>query len=117
MKKKGAKNLSFTQRLQIETLSNAKIPVKEIARQLGLHISTVYKELKKGEYEHLIKHRDFWYGDKTFTKVRYSAQIAQDKYEFACTNKGRNLKIDKDYEFVQYMEKRVNEDKISPCRY
>ena len=115
MKNKGAKNLTFTQRLQIETLSNAKILVKEIAKQLGLHISTVYKELKKGEYEHRFKSNNFWYGEKTYTKTRYSAQIAQDKYEFACTNKGRNLKIDKDYSFVKYMEKRVNEDKISPC--
>lgn len=117
MKKKGAKNLSFTQRLQIETLSNAKIPVKEIARQLGLHISTVYKELKKGEYEHLIKRSDFWYGDKTFTKVRYSAQIAQDKYEFACTNKGRNLKIDKDYEFCSIWKNELMKIKYRPVRY
>ena len=112
---KGRKNLTFTQRLQIETLYNAKKKVKEIAQILGLHITTIYKELKKGQYEHTTKQDTFWYGVKIRKEIRYSAQISQDRYDRVCTAKGRPLKIGKDFAFVQYMEKRVNEDKISAC--
>ena len=115
MKHKGTKNLSFTQRLQIEILFNAKHKVKEIAEKLELHISTIYKELKKGQYEHTTKQDTFWYGVRYKKQIRYSAQIAQDRYNQVCLNKGRDLKIGKDYALVHYMEKRVNEDKISPC--
>lgn len=112
---KGRKNLTFTQRLQIETLFNAKKKVKEIAEILGLHITTVYKELKKGQYEHIVKQDTFWYGVKIRKEKRYSAQISQDRYDRVCTAKGRPLKIGNDFAFVEYMEKRVNEDKISAC--
>ena len=112
---KKRKNLTFTQRLQIETLYNAKTKIKEIANILGLHFTTIYKELKKGRYEHTIKQDTFWYGVRVRTEIRYSAQIAQDRYDRVCLNKGRELKIGKDYALVNYIEKRVNEDKISAC--
>lgn len=115
MKKKGTKNLSFTQRLQIETLYNSKHTIKEISEILCLHISTIYKELKKGQYQHITKRDYFWYGVRFEKRIKYSAQIAQDRYNQVCLNKGRDLKIGKDFAFVKYMEKRVNEDKISPC--
>ena len=114
MKQKGTKNLSFTQRLQIETLYNSKHKVKEISQILGLHISTIYYELKKGLYEHTTKQDTFWYGVRYKKQIRYSAQIAQNRYNQVCLNKGRDLKIGKDYALVEYMEKRVNEDKVSP---
>lgn len=115
MSRKGIKNLSFTQRLKIETLNNAKMSVKEIAKVLGLHISTVYRELKRGEYEHLSKRTDFWSGVKIKKEKRYSAQIAEDRYNFLCSSKGRPLKIGNDFEFVHYIENRVKQDKISAC--
>ncbi len=115
MKHKGNKNLTYTQRLQIEALYNTNHKVKEIAVFLDLHISTIYYELKKGLYEHKNKQNTFWYGIKYKKQIRYSAQIAQNRYNQICLNKGRNLKINKDFAFVQYMEKRVNKDKISPC--
>ncbi len=115
MKQIGTKNLSFTQRLQIETLFNAKISKQEIAKIVGINIRTLYYELKKGRYEHLVKQNSFWYGEKFKKEIRYSAQIAQDRYIQVCQNKGRNLKIGKDFALVGYIEKRVNEEKISPC--
>lgn len=113
MKKR--KNLTFTQRLQIETLLNAKKSKKEIAKLLNLNLSTIYRELKKGAYEYTLKTNSFWYGIKTKKIIKYSAQIAQDRYNLVCSAKGRPLKIGNDYEFVKYMEKRVIKDKISPC--
>lgn len=115
MKNKGNKNLTFTQRLQIETLNNAKRPKKEIADIVGINIRTLYYELKRGQYEHKSKVNTFWYGIREKKEIRYSAQIAQDRYELACTSKGRPLKIGNDFEFVQYIEKRVKEDKLSAC--
>ena len=115
MKKIGTKNLTFTQRLQIETLFNAKYPKKEIAKLVGISIRTLYYELKRGEYQHQTKQNYFWYGIKYKKVKRYSADIAHDKYKMACTSKGRPLKVGSDFEFVRYIEKRVKEDKISAC--
>lgn len=115
MKKKGTKNLTFTQRLQIETLNNAKLAKKDIAIQVGINLRTLYYELKRGEYKHKRKVCDFWNGDKYVIELRYSAQIAEDKYKIACSSRGRPIKIGKDYEFVNYIENRVKREQISAC--
>lgn len=113
MKKR--KNLTYTQRLQIETLLEANKSKKEIAQLLGLNLCTIYRELKRGAYEYSFKTNSFWYGVKVKKVIKYSAQISQNKYILACSAKGRPLKIGNDYSFVKYMENRVINDKISPC--
>ena len=115
MKKKGTKNLTYTQRLQIETLLNAKHSKSEIASIVGVSLRTIQREVKRGAYIHTTKQDDFWYGTRYIKKTKYSAQISHDKYKLACTSKGRPLKIGNDFEFVRYVEKRVKEDKISAC--
>lgn len=114
MRKQGSKNLTFTQRLQIETLFNAKISKSEIAKQVGVCLRTVQRELKRGEYKHLNKQSDFWYGARYKKVVKYSAQIAQDKYKFNCTAKGRPLKIGHDHELINYINNRVKHENITP---
>jgi IS30 family transposase len=47
------KQLSKTQRNQLEMLLKAKVSKKEIAEFLGVHISTIYREIKRGEYFYL----------------------------------------------------------------
>lgn len=106
MKKR--RNLTFTQRLQIETLNNAKKTKKEIAEILGLHLCTIYRELKRGAYNRLN-------GATWETFVSYSAQISQDRYDNLCSGKGRPIKLGKDWAFVNYIEQRVTKDKISAC--
>ena len=93
MKKKGTRNLTWTQRLQIETLFNAKVSKQDIAKQVGVCLRTIQRELKRGEYQHTIKQSNFWYGTKYKKVVRYSAQISQERYDYLCTAKGRPLKI------------------------
>lgn len=115
MKKKGTKNLTCTQRLQIETLFNAKVPKKDIAKQVGICIRTLQYELKRGQYEHTTKRTDFWRGTKYKKNIRYSAQIAQDRYKAVCTAKGRPLKVGNDFDFVRYIENRVKTERISAC--
>lgn len=106
MKKR--RNLTFIQRLQIETLNNAKKTKKEIAEILGLHLCTIYRELKRGAYNRLN-------GATWETFVSYSAQISQDRYDNLCSGKGRPIKLGKDWAFVNYIEQRVTKDKISAC--
>lgn len=115
MKRKGAKNLTKTQRLQIETLYNAKMPKKEIAKRVGVCIRTIHYELKRGAYEHTSKFSNFWYGIRIKKSIKYSCDLAQQRYELNCTNKGRPLKIGNDFEFVRYFENRCGKEKISPC--
>lgn len=44
------KHLTKTQRLQLETLLRTNTPKKDIAKMLGVHITTIYRELKRGTY-------------------------------------------------------------------
>lgn len=107
MKTKGSKCLTWVQRLQIETLMNAKVPKKEIAALLGCSLQTIYNELKRGRYTrldtHLVEHDT------------YSPDKAQQRYEYNLTSKGPDLKIANDFEFVDYIERRVLKDGLSPC--
>ena len=48
MKAKGTKNLTRTQRLMLEDCVNAGLSKKVIAEKLGVCLSTVYKEIKRG---------------------------------------------------------------------
>lgn len=115
MKKKGSKNLTRTQRLQIETLFNAKMHKKEIAERVGVCIRTIHYELKRGAYEHTKRINDFWTGIHLRKAAKYSCDLAQQRYEINCTSKGRPLKVGKDFAFIHYIEKRCNEERLSPC--
>lgn len=115
MRKWGSKNLTFTQRLQIETLFNAKIHKKDIAKQVGVCLRTIQRELKRGEYEHLTKQNNFWWKAPKYKKVKkYSAQLAHEKYMQNCSAKGRQLKIGHDHELVNYINNRVATEHITP---
>lgn len=106
MKQKNKKNLTFTQRLQIETLFNAGHSKSDIAKYVGVSIRTVFYELKRGRYEHLD-------GDTWLKHKAYSPNIAQEKYEINCTAKGRPIKLGNDYDFVRYIENKVSKEKMT----
>lgn len=102
------KHLTWTQRLQLESYLKVKLPVKEICKLLGVHNSTVYREIKRGKYERL--------NGATWEYVSaYSPDIAQADYDINKTAKGAPLKIGKDFEFARYIEQRIGKDKMSPC--
>ena len=100
------RHLTKTKRLQIESYLLAKMPVKQIALLIGCHINTIYNEIKRGAYQHL-NHKTYEY------ETRYSSDIAHNKYLDHLQNKGPDLKIGKDFELVNYIEKRILQDKIS----
>ena len=113
MKKKGTKNITYVQRLQIETLFNAKHNNQEIAQMVGLSLRTIQRELKRGEYEHLKKYDNFWTGPKYKKVKKYSAQKSQERYNILNTAKGRPLKVGNDHKFINYINNRVKNERIT----
>ena len=107
-------HLSFTARLQIESWLKAKVPIKEIASRLGVHISTVYREIKRGEYEHKSSYTDYVYEKHYKFQKRYSPDIAQKNYQFNLAAKGAQLKIGNDFEFANYIEDKIVNEGLSP---
>lgn len=81
------KQLNWTSRIKLETMLKHGHSKKEIAEELGVHISTVYRELKRGTYEHLNS-------DYT-TEERYSPEKAEARYQEGLAAKGAPLKIGK----------------------
>lgn len=115
MTRKGKKNLTYTQRLQLEAYLKAGLHKKEIARKLGVCLATVYNELKRGAYEYKRYSYTDWLGENHYKPAfGYSPNIAQDKYRMNMTACGAHLKLGNDYDFVRYVEKRVLVDKLSP---
>lgn len=100
------RQLQWEDRLRLEALLMAKTPVKSIAQILHCHISTVYREIQRGRYEHLNS-------DYT-TQECYSAELAQNKYEMGLLNRGVDLKIGNDLALANYIEKKIIEDHYSP---
>lgn len=112
--KRPYKCLTWQQRLQLEAYLKAKLPKKEIAQLLGVHISTVYRELQRGTYQHKTTVYDY-YGDKTYKYAeRYSPDIAEEKYRQKAAKRGNPLKIGNDYQLCDYIEKRIVDDGLTP---
>ena len=100
------KHLTKTKRLQLESYLQLKISKKDIAELLGVHISTIYREIKRGLYEH---RNSNW-----TTEIRYSSDLAENKYQENLKAKGQDLKIGNDYELAEYIEHRIVKGKLSP---
>ena len=94
------------ERHQLEAMRRNKIPVREIARQLGFCERTIYYELKRGSYIHTCEYWD---------EVRYSAQKGQQIHRYNQTAKGRPLKIGSDHTFAAYIEQKIIVDRYSPA--
>ena len=116
MKQKGTKDLTMTQRRELENYLKADIPKKRIAELLGVCLATVYNELKRGQcIQRVYSYTDYW-GERHYKQVMmYSADIAEYKYRLNQSSHGAPLKIGNDYELVREIERRVIHDKISPC--
>lgn len=102
------KHLTKTDRLRIEKWLKAGLKVREIADMLRVDRSTVYRELKRGGYDRL---------DGSTWKLipTYSPDIAEQKYQAHLREKGPDLKIGKDLELANYIEKTILEKDCSPA--
>lgn len=101
MKKKSKyRRITWTDRLKIEALFNAKHTYQFIANELGFVKSAIYNEVQHGLYDHLD-------GKTWLTVQRYSATIAQQHTDWQVTIKGAPLKLGNHYDFAQYAAERI----------
>lgn len=98
--------MTYEERIQLETLLRHKIPVSEIARELGFARQTIYREIRRGAYQH---------ERNGFLQLRYSAQKGQLIHDQRQENKGCPLKIGKDYAFANFLEQKILQDHYSPA--
>ena len=89
----------------MEVLVKAKHTPKEIAEILHFHISTIYRELNRGQFEAL---------NSDLTKeMRYSPDIAQQHKEEVLAAKGADLKIGNEQAFADRIEEIIIKDRKS----
>lgn len=100
------KHLSQNDRIKMETMLNSGHKVVEVAEYLHVHRSTIYREIKRGEYTH----RNSDYTEET----RYSNDLGQKNHDWNAQGKGRNIKIGNDRPLAEYIEEKIIEDKYSP---
>lgn len=86
------------ERYKLESYLEAGRGVSWIARKLGFCRQTIYNEIKRGAYLHTVR----WWDE-----VRYSAEKAQQKFEYAQTAKGRPLKIGSDRKYADFLERKM----------
>ena len=88
-------HLTPTKRIQLDAFIRAGMKPTDIAKELGVHHTTIYRELKRCTYEHLNS-------DYT-TETRYNPEGAQARYEANLRAKGPELKLGNDYELADYL--------------
>lgn len=101
-------HLSKTDRYKIEALLNQGHSKREIADELHVHISTIYREIKRARWVHLD-------GDTWIEEERYNPDGAEKRYRENLAAKGAPLKIGNDFEFAEYIEKKILEEDRSPA--
>jgi IS30 family transposase len=100
-------NLDLPKRRLLESFTRKGYSNAECARRLGCNRSTITRELKLGEYEHL--NSDY------STETRYSADKAQNIYKLNCTALGPPLKLGADTKFAAHIENKIINEKRSPA--
>ena len=94
------------ERYQLEILLQQKTPVKDIAKILDRSLTTIYREIRLGTVEQL--------DSQLRTYKKYCADTAQRIQEERSHNKGKNLKVGNDLEFIKFLESMILEKKYSP---
>ncbi|MCD8328485.1 MAG: IS30 family transposase [Ruminococcus sp.] len=102
------KHLTYNDRLKIESWLRVNVSVKDIAVFLGVNVSTIYREIKRGRYNRLN-------GDTYECVNSYSPDIADCKYRYNLAAKSPDLKIHDDFEFSNFVENKIVNDKYSPA--
>ena len=105
-KSRKGKHLNYEERIKIETLSKIGMKSEKIALIIGCSGRTIRRELAKGMTELL--------NTDLTSRKEYSADIGQQKHDYAATSKGPMLKISNDYELVKEIERLIIEEKMSP---
>jgi IS30 family transposase len=94
------------ERYKIEVLLTDKRKVREIAKLLGRHRSTIYREKERGEVKLL--------DTELRERQQYRADVAQRESERRGGERERGLKIGRDRELEKYIRERIEKERHSP---
>lgn len=102
------KHLGFNERIKIEHMYNKqKLSISEIATQMGVHFTTIYREIRRA----LCEQKD----SELREYMAYSPELAQRDYDAKAQGKGPSLKIGKDFALMTYIENKIANEKFSPA--
>lgn len=101
------KHLTFGERNQILAMLRINMTITEIAKSIGVHRKTIEREIKRGMVNGL-QHSDL------STYSEYSPEKAQKLYDDNQRKKQGTLKINKNIELAEFIEKSIIEEKKSP---
>lgn len=107
IKREKGKHLTLIERGKIEAYSNAGYSKSKIAQLIGVSRRTIQREIQRGWVEGLQN------SDLSFYNA-YSAQKAQIKYNNSQSKKEGNLKINKNFELINFLENSMLIGKNSP---
>lgn len=99
-------HLTMTKRIQIDAFLRAGMKPTEIAKEIGVHYTTVYREMKRATYEHL--------NSDLTTEIRYNPDEADRLYREHLKAKSPDLKLGNDYELADYLVEKIRDEKYSP---
>lgn len=100
-------HLTKTDRFKIEALLNAGRSKQEIADEIHVHISTIYREIKRARMVQLTT--------DLVEVEKYNPDEADRLYRENLSAKGAPLKIGNDYELAEYIETKIRDEKRSPA--
>ena len=100
------KHLTERDRYRLEGYLETGLSIKKIAQNLNIHISTVYREINRGQVKKINSDlTEYW---------AYRANSAHNDYEEKVTNRAHSLKIEKHPELAIYIRDKILKDKSSP---
>lgn len=106
MNYKGNTHLTWNDRLTIEKMLKVGDSKVKIAKALDVSERTIYYEIQRGMCLQQINECDF--------EERYCADVAERKYQENLRAKGPDLKVGKDFAFVEYVERKIIDEHYSP---
>lgn len=109
--KRSFKKFTWEDRVRLETLLETnKMTVAEIARQMGFHRSTIYREIEKGTYKHTKE--GYYYKEKK----QYASDKGQALADKRKKKTGRKKKFDavRDAKLVKHVKKYLKRHLYSP---
>lgn len=106
MNHKGSKHINWNKRLTIERMLKVGDSKPKIAEAIGVCLSSVYNELERGKCIQMTSEYEF--------VERYAPDIAEQKYQANLREKGPDLKIGHDYDFVKCIEDLIVNHGFSP---
>ena len=99
-------HLTYNDRLKIDLMLRLKHSKKEIAKEIGCSIQTIYREIKRATYVHT--------NSDLTEEIRYNPDGAHRKYRQYLSEKGRGRKAEGDQDFRRFVENKILQDKYSP---